>query len=76
MNNQDLLPLYDDNALWLLGQYLPDLEKTPNLVPAAYWSSLLGKKLYLTTDRSANHFSMCGARTKDRLKGYTRENRS
>ena len=61
----------DDNALWLLGQYLPDLEKTPNLVPAAYWSSLVGKKLYLTTHRTGNHFSMCGARTIVRLADLT-----
>lgn len=59
----------DDNALWLLGQYLPDLEKTPNLVPVAYWSSEIGKKLYLSTHRTGNHFSMCGARTIVRLPG-------
>jgi len=59
----------DNNALWLLGQYLPDLEKTPNLVPVGYWSSTLGKKLYLSAHRTGNHFKMCGARTIVRLPG-------
>ena len=59
----------DNNALWLLGQYLPDLEKTPNLVPVGYWSSTLGKKLYLSAHRTGNHFKMCGARTMVRLPG-------
>ena len=59
----------DNNALWLLGQYLPDLEKTPNLVPVGYWSSELGKKLYLSAHRTGNHIKMCGARTMVRLPG-------
>lgn len=59
----------DENSLWLLEQYLTDLEKTPNLVPAANWFSAMGKKLYLSTHRTGNHFSMCRARTMVRLWG-------
>ncbi|MGA9397918.1 MAG: hypothetical protein WBV22_06615 [Anaerolineaceae bacterium] len=58
---------YDSNALWLLGMYLPDLKKTPNIVPVGYWSRDVGRKLYLSAHRTGNHFQILGARSMVRL---------
>ncbi len=57
----------DGNALWLLGTYVSDLERTPNLVLVGYWSRDVGRKLYLTSHRSGNRLKMCVARSMVRL---------
>ncbi len=58
---------FDSNALWLVGMYLPDLKKTPNIVPVGYWSRDVGRKLYLSAHRTGNHFKIIGARSMVRL---------
>jgi hypothetical protein len=57
----------DGNALWLLGTYVPDMERMPNLVLVGYWSRGVGRKLYLTSHRTGNRLKMCVARSMVRL---------
>lgn len=57
----------DNNALWLLGMYLPYLMPKAQGVPVGYWSRKVGRKLYLSAHRTGNRFRMCGARTMVRL---------
>lgn len=65
--NQVSFDRQDSSGLWLLGAYVPDLPKTPNLVLAANWSRVLGQKLYLSSHRTGNHFQQLGARSMVRL---------
>ena len=67
--NQVSFDRQDSSGLWLLGAYLPDLPKTPNLVLVGNWSRELGQKLYLSSHRTGNHFREWGARSMVRL-GY------
>lgn len=57
----------DGNALWLLGTYVPDLERTPNLVLIGYWSRDVGRKLYLASHRTGNRLKGCVVRSMVRL---------
>ncbi len=65
--NQVSFDRQDSSGLWLLGAYVPDLPKTPNLVLTANWSRGLGQKLYLSSHRTGNHFQQWGARSMIRL---------
>ena len=55
------------NALWMLGNYLPDAVDYARLVPTAGWNSKVGHKLYISGHRTRNSFADWGARTVVRL---------
>ena len=57
----------EGSSAWLLGAYVPGLQKTPNLVLTGYWSGAVGHKLYLSAHRTGNHFAHCDAPTVVRL---------
>lgn len=65
--NQVSFNRQEGSSAWLLGAYVPDLPKTPNLVLTGYWSGALGHKLYLSSHRTGNHFAHCGAPSMVRL---------
>jgi len=65
---------YDNNAMWLLGSYLPN--SMPNsgnerykmqLVPTGNWASDAGRRLYLSAHRSGNRFKAWAGRSIVRL---------
>lgn len=65
---------YDNNALWLLGLYIPN--HMPNsgnkryrmqIVPVGYWSRDAGRKMCLSAHRTGNRFRLCVARSMVRL---------
>lgn len=60
---------YDNNALWLFGNYIPDIMPKALLVPVGYWSSDVGRKMYMSAHRTANRLKCCVARSMVRLDG-------
>jgi hypothetical protein len=59
----------DGNALWLLGNFLPQAVDYGRLVLTAFWCSEAGRKLYISAHRSGNKFQDWGARTVVRFTG-------
>jgi len=60
---------YDSNALWLLGSYMPNLERNglKSLVPVGYWARDAGRKMHLSAHRSGNRLRGWVARSVVRL---------
>jgi len=57
---------YDNNAMWMLGTYMPDSVPYAELVPTGYWARGPGR-MYLSAHRTGNRFKLCVARSTVRL---------
>ncbi|RDE17413.1 MAG: hypothetical protein C4K49_02970 [Candidatus Thorarchaeota archaeon] len=57
---------YDNNAMWMLGTYMPDSVPYAELVPTGYWARPTAR-MYLSAHRTGNRFRLCVARSMVRL---------
>jgi hypothetical protein len=58
---------FDNNALWLLGSFFPNVMPKAQIVMTGYWSREIGRKMYLSAHRTGNRFKFCAARSMVRL---------
>lgn len=58
---------HDNNALWLLGSYMPESMPNAKLVPVGFWDSNAGPKLRLSAHRTSNKLRSWVARSIVRL---------